>query len=115
MVRKRAGWLVRLFPGEMLTATAMGQFEKEIERVVIPALFVPVIISQAAATAAAGLDALDPRLGTRRRTAHRRLLVRRIAFPKTALVWPILRPLDLHAAPRRAASPAPGPSKWRDA
>jgi hypothetical protein len=27
MVRKRAGWLVRLFPGEMLTAMAMGHFE----------------------------------------------------------------------------------------
>ena len=32
MVRKRAGWLVILFLGEMLTATAMGFFEKEIER-----------------------------------------------------------------------------------
>jgi Mg/Co/Ni transporter MgtE len=27
MVRKRADWLVRLFPGEMLTAMAMGHFE----------------------------------------------------------------------------------------
>jgi magnesium transporter len=45
MVRKRAGWLVVLFLGEMLTATAMGFFEKEIERAVVLALFVPLIIS----------------------------------------------------------------------
>src|SRR2546429_6168465 len=31
MIRKRAGWLAALFLGEMLTATAMGYFEKEIE------------------------------------------------------------------------------------
>src|SRR5262249_18412134 len=31
MVRRRAGWLVVLFLGEMLTATAMGFFEREIE------------------------------------------------------------------------------------
>src|SRR5262249_36638401 len=45
MVGKRAGWLVILFIGEMLTATAMGFFEKEIERAVVLALFVPLIIS----------------------------------------------------------------------
>ncbi len=45
MVRKRAGWLSALFLGEMLTATAMGYFEKEIERAVVLALFVPLIIS----------------------------------------------------------------------
>jgi magnesium transporter len=45
MVRKRAGWLVVLFFGEMLTATAMSFFEKEIERAVVLALFVPLIIS----------------------------------------------------------------------
>jgi magnesium transporter len=45
MVRKRAGWLVILFIGEMLTATAMGFFEEEIERAVVLALFVPLIIS----------------------------------------------------------------------
>jgi magnesium transporter len=45
MVRKRAGWLVILFIGEMLTATAMGFFEKEIARAVVLALFVPLIIS----------------------------------------------------------------------
>ncbi len=45
MIKKRAGWLVFLFLGEMLTATAMGFFEKEIERAVVLALFVPLIIS----------------------------------------------------------------------
>lgn len=45
MIRKRASWLVVLFLGEMLTATAMGFFEKEIARAVVLALFVPLIIS----------------------------------------------------------------------
>lgn len=45
MIRKRAGWLTALFFGEMLTATAMGYFEGEIEKAVVLALFVPLIIS----------------------------------------------------------------------
>ena len=45
MIQKRAGWLTALFLGEMLTATAMGAFEKEIEKAVVLALFVPLIIS----------------------------------------------------------------------
>lgn len=45
MVKKRAGWLVILFVGEMLTATAMGFFEHEIAKAVVLALFVPLIIS----------------------------------------------------------------------
>jgi magnesium transporter len=45
MVRKRGGWLAILFLGEMLTATAMGFFESEIERAAVVALFVPLIIS----------------------------------------------------------------------
>src|SRR5213075_1042699 len=45
MIRKRAGWLVILFLGEMLTATAMGVFEKEIAKAVVLALFVPLVIS----------------------------------------------------------------------
>ncbi len=45
MVRKRAGWLAILFVGEMLTATAMGFFSGEIERAVVLALFIPLIIS----------------------------------------------------------------------
>ena len=45
MVRKRASWLVILFVGEMLTATAMGFFEHEIAKAVVLALFVPLVIS----------------------------------------------------------------------
>lgn len=45
MIKKRAGWLVVLFLGEMLTATAMGYYEHEIARAVVLALFVPLIIS----------------------------------------------------------------------
>jgi magnesium transporter len=45
LLRKRVGWLAALFIGEMLTATAMGYFEKEIARAVVLALFVPLIIS----------------------------------------------------------------------
>ena len=45
LVKKRATWLVLLFLGEMLTATAMGHFEDQIARAVVLALFVPLIIS----------------------------------------------------------------------
>jgi magnesium transporter len=45
MLRKRAGWLTALFLGEMLTATAMGRFEHDIERAAVLALFIPLIIS----------------------------------------------------------------------
>jgi magnesium transporter len=45
MIRKRAGWLCILFVGEMLTATAMGQFEDEIAKAVVLSLFIPLIIS----------------------------------------------------------------------
>src|SRR5690349_22470056 len=45
MVRKRAGWLVILFLGEMLTATAMANFQDEIAKAVVLALFLPLIIS----------------------------------------------------------------------
>lgn len=42
---KRVGWLVILFIGEMLTATAMSFFEDEIAKAVVLALFIPLIIS----------------------------------------------------------------------
>lgn len=45
LVKKRVGWLIILFLGEMLTATAMGFFEKSIEKAVVLALFIPLIIS----------------------------------------------------------------------
>jgi magnesium transporter len=45
LVKKRIGWLVVLFLGEMLTATAMSHFQEDIEKAVILAMFVPLIIS----------------------------------------------------------------------
>lgn len=45
LLKKRASWLVILFLGEMLTATAMGYFDGEIQKAVVLALFVPLIIS----------------------------------------------------------------------
>lgn len=45
LFRKRAGWLIILFLGEMLTATAMSYFEDEITKAIVLALFVPLIIS----------------------------------------------------------------------
>jgi len=45
LIRQRAGWLVILFIGEMFTATAMGFFEGEIQKAVVLALFLPLIIS----------------------------------------------------------------------
>ncbi len=45
LVKKRAGWLAVLFLGEMLTATALGHFESELDRAVVLALFLPLIIS----------------------------------------------------------------------
>ncbi len=45
LFKKRIGWLVVLFLGEMLTATAMGYFEGEIQKFVVLALFIPLIIS----------------------------------------------------------------------
>lgn len=45
VIRKRAFWLVLLFLGQTLTATAMGFFESEIASAVVLALFLPLIIS----------------------------------------------------------------------
>lgn len=45
LIKKRARWLIALFLGEMLTASAMGHFEEEIAQAVVLALFVPLIIS----------------------------------------------------------------------
>src|SRR6266542_2820618 len=45
MVRKRAGWLVILFLGETLTATAMANYQAELATALVLALFLPLIIS----------------------------------------------------------------------
>jgi magnesium transporter len=81
MVKKRAGWLVVLFLGEMLTATAMGFFEKEIAKAVVLALFVPLIISsggnsgsQASTLVIRALAVGELRLGDVYRVVRRELL-----------------------------------------
>lgn len=45
LVRKRAGWLIVLFIGELLTATAMAHFNDEITKATVLAMFIPLIMS----------------------------------------------------------------------
>lgn len=45
MIRKRVGWLVLLFLGQMLTATAMTHYEADLANALVLALFIPLIIS----------------------------------------------------------------------
>ncbi|MFP5520126.1 MAG: magnesium transporter [Bdellovibrionia bacterium] len=45
LIKKRTGWLLLLFFGQMFTATTIGYFQNEIERAVVLALFIPLIIS----------------------------------------------------------------------
>lgn len=45
MLKKRAGWLMVLFIGEMFTATALGYFEGELQKAVVLSMFLPLIIS----------------------------------------------------------------------
>lgn len=45
MVKKRLGWLIVLFVGQILTALTMGQYEELLSHVVMLSFFVPLIIS----------------------------------------------------------------------
>lgn len=45
MIRKRAGWLCVLFLSEMLTTSAMQVFADELERAIVLALFIPLVMS----------------------------------------------------------------------
>ncbi|NTW70305.1 MAG: magnesium transporter [Chlorobiaceae bacterium] len=45
LVKKRAGWLIILFIGEMLTASALAYFEDELAKAIVLATFIPLIIS----------------------------------------------------------------------
>ncbi|MEO8711517.1 MAG: magnesium transporter [Parafilimonas sp.] len=45
LIRKRAGWLIVLFIGELLTATAMAYFNDEIAKATVLAMFIPLIMS----------------------------------------------------------------------
>jgi magnesium transporter len=81
MIRKRAGWLVILFMGELLTATAMGFFEHEIAKAIVLAMFIPLIISsggnsgsQASTLVIRALALGELRLADWWRVAHRELI-----------------------------------------
>ena len=45
MLRKRAGWMTVLFLGEMLTIAVMAGYEDDLNRVMVLAVFLPLIIS----------------------------------------------------------------------
>jgi magnesium transporter len=45
LIKKRAGWLVILFIGEMLTASALAYFQDELAKAIVLATFIPLIIS----------------------------------------------------------------------
>jgi magnesium transporter len=45
MVKKRASWLVVLFLGEMLTATALKYYEGELAKAIVLSLFLPLVVS----------------------------------------------------------------------
>jgi magnesium transporter len=45
LIKKRAGWLVILFVGEMLTASAMAYFQDEMAKAIVLATFIPLIMS----------------------------------------------------------------------
>ncbi|AER40778.1 putative Mg2+ transporter [Blattabacterium sp. (Mastotermes darwiniensis) str. MADAR] len=45
LIKKRAGWLILLFIGEMFTTTVMQYFSSVIEKAVVLALFIPLVVS----------------------------------------------------------------------
>jgi len=45
MLRARAGWLVVLMVGQMLTATALDHYEADISKAVVLAIFLPLVVS----------------------------------------------------------------------
>ncbi len=65
MIKKRAGWLSALFLGEMLTATVLGAYQKEIDRQTLLALFLPLIISSGGNSGSQGTSLLIRALALR--------------------------------------------------
>lgn len=45
LIKKRVGWLAVLAVGQLLTATALGFFESTLDRAMVLALFIPLVIS----------------------------------------------------------------------
>jgi magnesium transporter len=81
LIQSRALWLVVLFVGEMMTASAMALYEKEIERAVVLAVFVPLIISSGgnSGSQAASLVIRAMAIGEIRLSDWRRVLSRELA------------------------------------
>lgn len=81
MVKKRLGWLVLLFMGQMFTVTAMAGYEDALATAAFLALFIPMIISsggnsgsQAATLIIRALSTDDIRLGEWKKVLGRELL-----------------------------------------
>jgi magnesium transporter len=108
LVRKRAGWLILLFLGGMLTANALAQFEDSIALLPFLTLFIPLIIasggnsgSQASTLVIRAMAMDEVRLRDWWRVARRELgaglalgavlgaigFLRVIAFPGQATAW----------------------------
>lgn len=89
MLRKRGVWLSVLFLGEMLTATAMSFFEKEIAQAVVLALFVPLIISSGgnSGSQAATLIVRSLALGELKLRDWHRVLLRELRTSLTLGAW----------------------------
>ena len=85
LVRKRAGWLVVLFLGQLLTLNAMGFFRDQLERLVVLILFVPLIISSGgnSGSQAATLVVRAMALGEVRLQDWWRVMKREVAFGLT--------------------------------
>lgn len=45
LIRKRAGWLIILFVGELLTASVMQYYEEQLAQIIVLAMFLPLMIS----------------------------------------------------------------------
>lgn len=45
LIQKRAGWLIILFIGELLTASVMQYYEDQLAKVIVLAMFLPLMIS----------------------------------------------------------------------
>ncbi|MFS8038680.1 magnesium transporter [Xanthobacter sp. AM11] len=80
MIKKRAGWLCVLFLSEMLTTSAMQVFSDELEKAIVLALFIPLVMSsggnsgsQATSLIIRALALRDVRLGDWWRVAIREL------------------------------------------
>ncbi|WP_185882853.1 magnesium transporter [Blattabacterium cuenoti] len=45
LIKKRAGWLILLFVGEMFTTTVMQQFSSVLEKAIVLSIFIPLVVS----------------------------------------------------------------------